>query len=62
MQMLFASFGRALLAQLHVRMLLLTILPFVASVALWAIGLWLCLQPMIDFLPDYFIRHGTLGT
>jgi hypothetical protein len=62
MQMLLASFGRALLSQLHIRMLLLTIFPFVASVALWAVGLWLCLQPMIDFLQDYFVRHGTFGT
>jgi hypothetical protein len=52
------AFGRALLSQLHFRMLLLTVLPFVASVAIWGIILWLWLQPMIDGLHAYFIDVG----
>lgn len=52
------AFGRALLSQLHFRMLLLTVMPFVASVALWGVLLWLGLQPMIDALHAYFSDTG----
>lgn len=61
MRLFLASFGRALLAQLHIRMLLLTVLPFVFSVGVWAVCLWLGLQPMIDWLQDYFIVHSVFG-
>jgi len=62
MRLLVSSFGRALLSQLHLRMLLLTIWPFVCSVALWTVCLWLGLQPMIDWLQAWFIDHGAFGT
>jgi hypothetical protein len=52
------AFGRALLSQLHFRMLLLTVLPFLVSVALWGLLLWLGLQPMIDWLQAYFTDNG----
>ena len=52
------SFGRALLSQLHVRMLLLTVLPFVLSLLLWGVVLWLGLQPMIDWLHGYFADNN----
>ncbi|WP_034348969.1 EI24 domain-containing protein [Noviherbaspirillum massiliense] len=52
------SFGRALLSQLHFRMLLLSILPFIISVLIWGVALWLGLQPMIDWLHAYFSAHG----
>lgn len=52
------AFGRALLSQLHFRMLLLTVMPFVVSVALWGVLLWLGLQPMIDALHAYFSDTG----
>ncbi|HJV82259.1 EI24 domain-containing protein [Noviherbaspirillum sp.] len=52
------AFGRAVLSQLHFRMLLLTVLPFVLSVVLWGVLLWLGLQPMIDWLHAYFADHG----
>jgi hypothetical protein len=51
------SFGRALLSQLHARMLLLTIAPFFLSVAVWGVVLYFSLQPMIDWLHDYFVGH-----
>lgn len=44
------AFGRAVLSQLHPRMLLLTVLPFVASTLIWGLLLWQFLQPMIDWL------------
>ena len=52
------TFGRALLSQLHPRMLLLTILPFVLSLLLWGVALWLGLQPMIDWLHAYFVDNN----
>lgn len=48
------AFGRALLSQLHFRMLMLTVMPFVFSIVVWGIALWLGLQPMIDWIQAYF--------
>lgn len=53
-----ASLGRAIISQLHVRMLLLSILPFMLSVVIWGAALWVGLQPMIDWLHEYFANHG----
>jgi hypothetical protein len=47
------AFGRALLSQLHFRMLLLTVLPFGMSLLVWGLALWFGLQPMIDWLQDW---------
>jgi hypothetical protein len=58
MRAVLIAFGRALLSQLHLRMLLLTILPFVLSLAVWGVILWLGLQPMIDWLHAYFADNG----
>ncbi len=51
---LLTSFYRALLSQLHPRMLLLTVLPFIVAIALWGIALYVGLQPMIDQLYAWF--------
>ncbi len=51
------SLYRALLSQLHPRMLLLTLLPFVLAVALWGIALWVGLQPLIDQLHAWFADY-----
>lgn len=48
------AFGRALLSQLHFRMLMLTVLPFVLSILVWGVALWLGLQSVIDWLQAYF--------
>jgi hypothetical protein len=55
------SFGRALLSQLHFRMLLLTVLPFLLSVVIWGVILWLGLQPMIDWLHAWFSDNGAFS-
>jgi hypothetical protein len=55
MQLVMTSFGRALVSQLHFRMLLLTVLPFLLSLLLWGVVLWLGLQPMIDWLQAWFV-------
>ncbi|WP_076592089.1 EI24 domain-containing protein [Herminiimonas arsenitoxidans] len=57
MRPVFTSFGRALLSQLHFRMLMLSVIPFVLSIAVWGVGLWLYLQPMIDWLQNYFVEN-----
>jgi hypothetical protein len=38
------AYGRALLSQFHGKILLLSVVPFILSVALWALLLWLGLQ------------------
>jgi hypothetical protein len=62
MRTVLIAFGRALLSQLHFRMLLLTILPFLLSVVLWGVILWFGLQPMIDWLHAYFSDNGGFST
>lgn len=57
MRPIFIAFGRALLSQLHYRMLMLTILPFLLSVAIWGLALWQGLQPLIDWLQRYFLEN-----
>lgn len=51
------AFGRALLSQMHYRMLLLTILPFLLSVLIWGVVLWQGLQPLIDWLQSFFLEN-----
>lgn len=58
MRLVAASFGRALVAQLHIKMLLLTIVPFLASVTIWGVILWWKLQTIIDWLYVYFIENN----
>lgn len=58
MRLIAASFGRALVSQLHIKMLLLTILPFLVSVAIWGGILWWKLQAVIDWLYRYFIENN----
>src|SRR5438105_2614287 len=52
------SFGRALLAQLRLRMLLLSFIPFLLSLAIWTVILWLGLQPLLNFLQNYFSANN----
>ena len=58
MPVFFISFFRALMAQLHPRMLLLTLLPFVVALGVWGVALWLGLQPLIDQLQAWFSDYG----
>jgi hypothetical protein len=57
MRLVLITFGRALLSQLHFRMLMLTLMPFLLSLALWGVVLWLGLQPMIDWIQNYFVAN-----
>ncbi|CAN5148975.1 hypothetical protein BH11PSE11_BH11PSE11_06500 [soil metagenome] len=51
------SFARALLSQLHFRMLLLTLVPFVLSIVIWGLVLTQFLNPIIESIRDYFVAH-----
>ncbi len=62
MPSLITSLYRALVAQLHPRMLLLTLLPFVVALVLWGIALWTGLQPLIDQLHAWFADYGLFRT
>jgi len=53
-----SSFARALWSQMHLRMLLLTIFPFIIALALWGVALWLVLQPLIDLLQSWFADYA----
>lgn len=57
MQLVLQSFGRAVWSQLHPRMLMLTLLPFLLSLLLWGVVLWLTLQPLIDRVHAYFLNN-----
>ena len=62
MALLITSFYRALLSQLHPRMLWVTVLPFIAAIALWGVALWFGLQPMIDQLYAWFADYDLFHT
>lgn len=51
------AYGRAFLSQLHGKMLLLSVLPFVLSLLLWALLLWWGGQPLLDFISRQFVDH-----
>jgi hypothetical protein len=54
MRLVLIAFGRAVISQLHFRMLMLTVLPFLLSLVIWGFALWLGLQPTIDWIHAYF--------
>ena len=51
------ALGRALLSQLHPKMLLLTLVPFILSLLVWGVVLWLGLQALIDWVQAYFLDN-----
>lgn len=57
MRAVLRAYGRALLAQCHGRIILLSLLPFLLSVLLWGLLLWQGLQPMVDGLRTLFVEH-----
>jgi hypothetical protein len=56
------SFARALLSQLHFRMLLLSLVPLALSVLIWGAVLSLVLNPMLESIRDYFVAHDGFKT
>lgn len=56
------AFARALLSQLHFRMLLLTLVPFILSLLIWGALLSMALNPMIESIRDYFVAYDGFKT
>ncbi|MDB5960346.1 MAG: putative rane protein [Massilia sp.] len=52
------AYGRALAAQFSGRMLLLSVMPTLVAVALWALLLYLGFQPLLDMVQSLFAEHG----
>ena len=51
------SYGRAMLSFMHGKMIMLSLAPFLLSVALWAGLLCLGLQPLIDWVQGLFVQY-----
>lgn len=58
MPLVFKTFWRALLSQMHIKVLLLTILPFLISSLIWGVALFFGLQPFIDWLYTLFVEYN----
>lgn len=56
------AYRRALVSQVNPKMLLLTVIPFVLSVVLWAILLGFGFQPLLDYVQALFQDHGWFST
>ena len=52
------AWARALRSQFTGRMLLLSVLPFILSVILWGVLLYLGFQPLLDAVQSLFAQHG----
>ena len=57
MRDILVALGRAMLSQLHPKMLLLTLVPFILSLLVWGVVLWLGLQALIDWVQAYFLDN-----
>ena len=58
MKIVLKSYGRAFLMQFNIGMLLLSLLPSLFALGLWAVVLYYSLQPLIDFLQQLFLENN----
>lgn len=56
------AYGRAVLSQMHVRMLVLSAMPLVLSLVLWGVVLYFGLQPLLDWLHANFVDYEIFRT
>ncbi|WUR14477.1 EI24 domain-containing protein [[Empedobacter] haloabium] len=56
------AYGRAVLSQLHLRMLVLSAMPLVLSLLLWGLLLYFGLQPLLDWLHTNFVDYEIFRT
>jgi Etoposide-induced protein 2.4 (EI24) len=56
MRVVLKSYGRAFLMQFNIKMILLSLLPSLLALGLWAVVLYFTLQPLIDFLQMNFVN------
>jgi hypothetical protein len=59
MRKVLKSYGRALLMQFNFRMLMLSLLPSLLALGLWAVVLYFSLQPLFDFLQENFVSSNS---
>jgi Etoposide-induced protein 2.4 (EI24) len=52
------AYARALRSQMTGKMLLLSVIPFLLSLALWGALLWVGMQPLIDYVHALFEANG----
>lgn len=57
MKAVLMSYGRALRSQFHFKMLLLSIVPTLLSLAVWSAALYFGWQPLLDLLQGLFVEH-----
>ncbi|GGY66691.1 EI24 domain-containing protein [Pseudoduganella albidiflava] len=50
------AYGRAVLSQLHGRMLILSAVPFLLSLVVWGVVLYFTLQPLVNWIESHFFR------
>lgn len=58
MQRMLNAYGRAFLMQFNYKMILLSLLPSLFALGLWAVVLYFSLQPLIDHLQQYFLENN----
>lgn len=58
MRVVLKSYGRAFLMQFNIKMMLLSLLPSLFALGLWAVVLYFSLQPLIDFLQQNFVNSS----
>jgi hypothetical protein len=56
------AWGRAFLSQWHGKLLAMSIAPFLLAVGVWAVLLYLGLQPLIDAMHALFAEHNLFAT
>lgn len=55
------AWGRAFASQWHGKLLLMSLAPFLLAVGVWAVLLYLGLQPLIDFVHATFSQYGVFS-
>ena len=58
MRVVLKSYGRAMLMQFNIKMVMLSFLPSLLALGLWALVLYYSLQPVIDFLQQNFVSSN----
>jgi hypothetical protein len=61
MRAVLVAWARALRSQLSPRIVLLSLLPLLLSVALWGGLMWLWLQPLVDYVQTLFMHYDGFG-
>jgi hypothetical protein len=56
------AWGRAFLSQWHGKLLMMSVVPFLLALAVWAVLLYMGLQPLVDYLHALFTEHNLFAT